>query len=121
MGSAIKIAGIFIALIGIVCLVSPATIKAWFKVLGTGNRSGLIVVISLILGVFLVVASRESAITWIPFYIGLLALAKGLILLAYGPKRFIMKASAWFATRSGFIQLSSVMSIALGVLLYVSV
>jgi uncharacterized protein YjeT (DUF2065 family) len=121
MGIAIKAIGVLIALMGLICLLSPVTIRVWFKNMERGQGAMFAVVINFLMGIFLVTSSRICTIPWIPMFVGMLALVKGLILLLYGPKRLIKKISVLLDRSLNLLRLSSVVSIALGCMLVASV
>jgi hypothetical protein len=121
MAIIVKIIGIVIALLGIVYIISPVTVKIWLKAWERGRLPGIAVLINLLIGALLISSAAECTISWIPFSIGGLCVVKGLILLIYGPKRLIMKASIWLDPRITLIRFSGLIPIGLGVMLLMAV
>ena len=120
MALAIKIIGIIITLLGLLILISPATGRLWIKSWSAGKLPALGVLISFLMGIFLIFFASECTIAWIPSFIGILSIVKGLVLLAYGPKRLIMKASIWLEPRMTLVRFSSLSPIILGIMLVIA-
>ena len=121
MTAIVQITGIAITLLGVVYIISPVIVKVWLKSWEKGKLPGIAVLINLLIGALLIFSAAECTISWIPFSIGALCVVKGLILLIYGPKRLIMKASIWLDPRISLIRFSGVIPIGLGVMLLMSV
>ena len=121
MALTVKIIGIIITLLGLVILISPATARVWLKSWGTGKLPALGVLINFLIGIFLIVFANECTIVWIPLFVGILSVVKGLVLSAYGPKRLIMKASIWLEPRMTLVRFASLPSIILGIMLIIAV
>ena len=121
MAITVKFIGVLITLLGIVYLISPVTVKVWLKSWERGRLPGTAVLINFLIGALLMSSASRCTISWIPFSIGALCVVKGLILLIYGPKRLIMKASIWLDPRISLIRFSGVIPIGLGVMLLMSV
>ena len=117
----VKIVGIIVASLGLVTLISPITAKLWLKSWGVGNRPAIAVSINFLIGVLLLVSAGECTISWIPSFVGILSIIKALVLLAYGPKRLIMKASIWLERRITLVRFAGLTPIALGVMLVTAV
>lgn len=121
MTTIVKITGIAITLLGLMMLISPISIKLWLKSWEAGKRPAIAVLINFLIGILLLASASDCTITWIPLSIGVLSVVKGIILLVYGPKRLIMKASIWLEPRITLIRFASVVPMALGVMLIMSV
>jgi uncharacterized membrane protein HdeD (DUF308 family) len=121
MAVIVKITGIAIIFLGIIYIISPVTIKVWLKSWERGKLPGIAVLINFLIGALLMFSASECTISWIPFSIGALCIVKGLVLLIYGPKRLIMKASMWLDPRITLIRFSGVIPIVLGAMLVMSV
>jgi len=121
MAIIIKIIGLIVALIGLVVLISPVTVKLWLKFWGVGKRPAIAVSINFLIGALLLASAGACTISWIPSFVGMLSIVKSLVLLAYGPKRLIMKASIWLEPRITLIRFASLMPIALGIMLVIAV
>jgi len=117
----VRITGIAVVIVGLVILVSPITAKLWLKSWGAGKLPVVAVFINVIIGALLLMSAGECTIPWIPSFVGILSIVKSLILLAYGPKRLIMKASIWLEPRITLIRFASLMPIALGIMLVMAV
>ena len=121
MSLIIKTIAILFMSVGALCLFSPVTIKDLFRRMQTGKLPGMAVAVNLALGAFLLRATEYCLIKWIPFFIGIICIMKAMILLVYGPKRFIIKVSAWLANKNSLIRLSSIACIVFGIMLFVAV
>jgi uncharacterized SAM-binding protein YcdF (DUF218 family) len=121
MAVIVKITGIAIILLGIIYIISPVTIKVWLKSWEKGKLPGIAVLVNFLIGALLIFSASECTISWIPFSIGALCVIKGLVLLIYGPKRLIMKASIWFEPRITLLRFSGFIPVALGIMLIMSV
>jgi hypothetical protein len=121
MAIIIKIIGMAMVGLGFVYLISPVTVKVWLKLCETGRRPALAVLVSFLAGVVLVASADKCTINWIPSAIGALCIVKAIVLLIYGPKRLIMKASIWFDQRVTLIRFLGFIPVALGIMLIMAV
>jgi dipeptide/tripeptide permease len=116
-----KIIGIIMLCVGILVLVSPVTAKLWLKSMSAGKLPSIAIILNFAIGVLLLISSGYCIISWIPYFLGVLAIAKGFVILVYGPKRFIMKSAVWLERRINLIRFSGIVSIGLAILLIMAV
>ena len=105
---------------GAIFLINPALIKKYIVFWLKGSRGFVGAIIAMIFGVLLIVAASDCVISWPARLLGVLALIKGVVILAYGPRRFISKSADWFQGQGIIIRLMPLIPIGLGILLILS-
>ena len=120
MAVIVKGLGYLYMLIGATFLINPALIKKYIAFWLKGSRSFVGAIIAMIFGVFLIVAASDCVIPWPARLLGVLALIKGVVLLAYGPRRLVSKSAAWLDRQGIIIRLMPLIPIGIGVILILS-
>ena len=120
MAVIVKGLGYFYMFIGATFLINPALIKKYLVFWLKGFRSFVGAIIAMIFGILLIVAASDCVISWPAYLLGALALIKGVVLLAYGPRRLVSKSVAWLQGQGIIIRLIPLITIGIGIILILS-
>jgi len=120
MAVIVKGLGYLYMFVGATFLINPALIKKYMTFWLKGNRCLVGAIIAMIFGVLLIIAGNDCVIAWPARLLGALAITKGVVLLAYGPRRLISKSSAWLQDQGIIIRLMPLIPIGIGVILILS-
>lgn len=106
--------------VGATFLINPSLIKKYLSFWLKGNRCLAGAIVAIIFGLLLIIAGNDCVISWPARLLGALAIIKGIVLLAYGPRRLILKSAAWFDRQGIIIRLMPLIPIGIGVILILS-
>ena len=117
----VKLIGMVILAFGAVYLVKPSIIKQatgfWFK----GQRIYLGAILNFLIGIIFLVSASKCTIGWFIILIGILSLAKGIVIFAGGKDK--MKSLTEVITRkpAKTLRVFAIVTIALGALIIYAV
>ena len=121
MVALVTLVGIVIVIFGAVYTVKPATIKKVLNFWSKGNRIYIGAIINILFGIFFLRSASLCYMPWFVSIMGVLSLAKGVLLFALGKK----KALGWIEniakTPTKTLRILGIVAIALGICLIYAV
>jgi len=116
----VKLLGIVIVVFCAVFISKPEAIKKYFDFWMKGSRFKVGAIISAAIGILLLRASRLCSIGWIVAVIGIISIAKGVMLWSLGPQKMQKKVGAIMKLPAQKQRLLMLISLAIGILLIYS-
>ena len=112
----VKLIGIVMVAVGAIYLVKPDTIKQYMDFWLQGNRVYGGAVTAFIVGVIFLMAASQCTLPTVVVIIGILSLAKGIMLFIRGPKR-LQEIKKWLDNKSGSaLRQLAILTLAIGIL-----
>jgi len=121
MVALVKLFGIVIVGFGVAFFVRTELLKKWGEFwLKNTNYLYLGGVINVLLGLIFLFAASGCQVPWLVILMGILALAKGVFILAWGPKKFTPIIKWGLRAKEATKRLAAIATLVLGVLLVYS-
>ena len=117
MSVIVSILGILTATIGFMGVAQPRRIVSLVEYWDGPTRFRLAVVVRLVLGVFLLVASPDCRLPTVVSVLGIIAIVAALAILIVGQQRLDSFIGWWLTRPAAVIRVSALFAIAFGVLL----
>jgi len=117
----IKLLGVIIMAFGIIYLVNPDVMRKYITFWAKGRRIYIGGALSVLISIILLLAASRCKLVWFVILVGLTSLAKGIILLMSGPKKWVSTINWWAGRSSGALRFLGLLVLAIGVALLYSV
>ena len=116
----IKILGLVIAAIGIICIIKPTVMNRIMEFFKKGKRLYIAAPVRLALAVVFLLGARECKYFWVIFAIGILFLITGVLVLVLGPKKLTPMLEWWLKQPTLLLRLMALIAVAFGVVIIIS-
>ena len=115
MEGIVKLIGIIMTVAGVVCFIKPNLTKTLVDFFTKEKWIYAGAILAFIIGIILLRAASECAISWIVTLFGILALAKGIIVLVLGKQKIKSILESFTKNPSNTLRGWALLKIALGV------
>ena len=116
----VKLLAIVVMVFGVIYLLKPNIIKPYMAFWTIGKRIYMGAILSLVIGIILLLAASQCAVTWFIAAFGILGIIKGIVLFVLGPEKTISMLKWWEEKPVAFLRLHALVAIIIGALLIYS-
>ena len=113
----VKLLGIVLVVFGVVYLLNPNIMKQYIAFWKKGKRLYAGAAASLLIGIILLLAASQCAVSWFVTAFGILALIKGIVLFVLKPEKVMPMMEWWLQKPVAFLRGHAIIAIVIGVLL----
>ena len=113
----IKLLGIAILVLGVTYLLSPDTMKQYAAFWTRGKRMHTGAALSTLIGIILLLAASQCAVSWIIALFGIMSIIKGIVLFVLGPEKAKARLTRWAEKPIAVLRMFAVLAIIIGALL----
>ena len=117
MAILVKLLGIVLVAFGAVYFAKPDIMKQYIAFWKKGKRLYAGAAASLLIGIILLLAASQCAVSWFVTAFGILALIKGIFLFVLKPEKVMPMMEWWLQKPVAFLRGHAIMAIVIGVLL----
>ena len=117
----VRLLGIFVVIFGVIYLSNPNNIiKPYMAFWLVGKRLYMGAVLSFLIGIILLLAASQCAVTWFVALFGILGIIKGIVLFVLGQEKAKSWVNWWTERPITFLRLHALIAIIIGTLLICS-
>ena len=116
----VKLLGIIIAVFGVIYLLKPNIMKPYVAFWKRGKRIHIGAVLSLLIGIILLLAASQCAVSWFVAAFGILGLIKGIVLFVLRQEKAISMINWWAERPIAFLRVHALFALVVGALLIYS-
>ncbi|MFC1666295.1 hypothetical protein ACFL0P_00295 [Candidatus Omnitrophota bacterium] len=120
MLAVVKFIGIFMTSMGIVYALSPETTKRFIAFWKQGKRLYIGAILNILFGVIFLLAASRCRVVGVVLTMGVLSLAKGVVILMFGLEKMKTRLNWWDKRSSLVLRLVGLLTITIGTLLIYS-
>jgi len=116
----VKLLGIIIAVFGVIYLLNPNMMKPYVAFWKKGKRLYMGAALSLLIGIILLLAASQCAVSWFVAAFGILGFIKGIVLFVLRQEKMISMINWWAERPVAFLRVHALIALVVGALLIYS-
>jgi len=113
----VKFLGIIIVVFGVIYLLNPKMMKPYMAFWKKGKRLYMGAALSLLIGIVLLLAASQCAVSWFVALFGILGLIKGIVLFVLRQEKAISMINWWAERPIAFLRAHALFALVVGALL----
>jgi uncharacterized protein YjeT (DUF2065 family) len=113
----IKLLGIVILVLGVIYLINPDTMKQYAAFWTKGKRMYSGAALSTLIGIMLLLAATQCAVSWVIALFGIITIVKGIVLFVLGPEKAKTRLNRLVEKPVAVLRVFAILAIVIGALL----